>query len=146
MSGERGGTTTGATWTWCFASGHGHRYHRDETTRRFEARAAACPGVLRIHFHDLRHTHATLLLESGESIKYVAERLGDREDTVLETYAHVTPRMRSSGVGKVRGFFAATVVASDVAMPRVETDSDDERDPYVTPRASPEASDALGKG
>jgi integrase len=109
-----------------FCKWDGNPYDPDETTRRFEARAAACPGVLRIHFHDLRHTHATLLLESGESIKYVAERLGDREDTVLETYAHVTPRMRSSGVGKVRGFFAASAVASDVAMPRVKTGSDDE--------------------
>lgn len=86
--------------------------------------------MLRIHFHDLRHTHATLLLESGESIKYVAERLGDREETVLEAYAHVTPRMRTSGVGKVRGFFGAGALASDVAMARVDTGSGDDRDPY----------------
>ena len=44
-----------------------------------------------IRFHDLRYTHAMLLLESGESVKYVAERLGDREDTAVETYAYVTP-------------------------------------------------------
>ena len=34
----------------------------DETTRRFERRAVASPGVLGIRFHDMRHTHATLLL------------------------------------------------------------------------------------
>ena len=79
----------------------------------------------RIHFHDMRHTHATLLLESGESVKYVAERLGDREDTVVETYARVTPRMRSSAVSKDRRFFGQAGAAAEagVARPRVETGS-----------------------
>jgi integrase len=108
-----------------FCKPGGRPYDPDETTRRFERRAAACPGVPRIHFHDMRHTHATLLLESGESVKYVAERLGDREDTVVETYAHVTPRMRSSAVSKVRGFFGQAGAAAEagVARPRVETGS-----------------------
>lgn len=131
-----------------FCKWDGVPYDPDETTRRFEARAAACPGVLGIRFHDMRHTHATLLLESGESIKYVAERLGDREDTVLETYAHVTAKMRFSGVGKVRGFFGAAGVLvgvdAEVAMPRVQTGSDDARDPYVTPTASEKAHEGRG--
>ena len=42
----------------------------------------------------MRHTHATLLLESGESVVYVAERLGDTVETIVETYAHATPKMR----------------------------------------------------
>jgi integrase len=57
--------------------------------------------VLAIRFHDMRHTHATLLLEDGASLKYVAERLGDREDTVLKTYGHVTPKMRSHAVDRL---------------------------------------------
>ncbi len=69
-------------------------------TRTFERRATTA-GVNRIRFHDLRHTHATLLLENGESLKYVAERLGDREDTVLLTYAHVTDRMRTGAVSRL---------------------------------------------
>lgn len=99
-------------------------------------RAAACPGVLRIRLHDMRHTHETLLLEGGETIKYVAERLGDREDTVVETYAHVTPRMRSSAVSKVRGFFRVDLSLGDegMAMPHVETGGSVDRDPPVTPR------------
>ncbi|MBO0832511.1 MAG: site-specific integrase [Actinobacteria bacterium] len=119
-----------------FCKPDGAPYDPDETTRRFEARAAACPGVLRIRFHDMRHTHATLLLEGGETIKYVAERLGDREDTVVETYAHVTPRMRSSAVSKVRGFFRVDLSLGDegMAMPHVETGGSVDRDPPVTPR------------
>ena len=115
-----------------FCKRDGMPYDPTETSRRFESRAAACPGVLAIRFHDMRHTHATLLLESGESIKYVAERLGDREDTVLETYAHLTPRMRSSAVGKVRGFLGtatALLGEADVAMPRVETGAEGDCDP-----------------
>jgi integrase len=73
----------------------------DVITRRFERRAGECPEVRRIRFHDQRHTHATLLLENGESLKYVAERLGDREDTVLETYGHVTARMRAGAVSRL---------------------------------------------
>ena len=33
-------------------------------------------GLPRIRLHDLRHTHATLLLKSGAPIKVVSERLG----------------------------------------------------------------------
>jgi hypothetical protein len=78
-------------------------------------------GVPADEVHDMRHTHATLLLEGGETIKYVAERLGDREDTVVETYAHVTPRMRSSAVSRVRGIFRADLGLGNVGMatPRV---------------------------
>lgn len=52
-------------------------------------------------------------------MKYVAERLGDREVTLVETYAHVTPRMRTSAVSKVRGFFStgSAMVDGDVAIP-----------------------------
>ncbi len=73
----------------------------DVITGRFERRARECPGVQAIRFHDQRHTHATLLLENGESLKYVAERLGDREDTVLETYIHVTSRMRAGAASRL---------------------------------------------
>jgi integrase len=45
-----------------------------------------------IRFHDLRHTHATLLLSQGHSIKAVAHRLGHaKADVTLRVYAHVLP-------------------------------------------------------
>lgn len=84
-----------------FALPDGMPYDPDVAGRRFERRAAECPRVPRIRFHDQRHTHATLLLENGESLGYVAERLGDREDTVLETYGHVTSRMRAGAVSRL---------------------------------------------
>jgi site-specific recombinase XerD len=47
-------------------------------------------------FHDLRHTHATELLRAGVHIKIVAERLGDRETTAMQTYSHVLPDMQET--------------------------------------------------
>ena len=45
-----------------------------------------------IRLHDLRHTHASLLLADGEPVKTVSERLGHASATVTMTvYAHVMP-------------------------------------------------------
>jgi integrase len=45
-----------------------------------------------ITIHDLRHTHASLLLSAGEPVKTVSERLGHASVTVtLTVYGHVMP-------------------------------------------------------
>lgn len=88
---------------------HGLLYPREDgspqdpdwATQKFERLAEKCPDVPRIVFHGMRHTHATLLLEDGVSLKVVAERLGDREDTVVKLYGHVTPRGRALAVASV---------------------------------------------
>lgn len=48
----------------------------------------------KISFHDLRHTHATILLLHGENIKVISERLGHESIKItLDTYSHVLPSM-----------------------------------------------------
>jgi integrase len=48
-------------------------------------------GLKKIRFHDLRHTHATILVENKANIKAVQERLGHSSiKTTLDTYTHVT--------------------------------------------------------
>ena len=42
-----------------------------------------------IRLHDLRHTHATHLLQAGTPVHVVAKRLGHDPNTLLTTYAHV---------------------------------------------------------
>lgn len=55
-----------------------------------------------ITFHDLRHTHATLLLTQGVHPKIVAERLGHADmRTTLEIYSHVLPHMQKDAAEKV---------------------------------------------
>jgi integrase len=50
-----------------------------------------------IRFHDLRHTHATLLLKKGVHPKIVQERLGHSSITMtLDTYSHVLPNLQQA--------------------------------------------------
>jgi len=52
-------------------------------------------GLPDIRFHDLRHTHATLLLESGTHPKIVQERLGHSSIAVtMNLYTHVMPHLQ----------------------------------------------------
>ena len=53
-------------------------------------------GLPRIRLHDLRHTHATLLLKAGVPIKVVSERLGhSTPGFTMATYQHVLPGMQA---------------------------------------------------
>ena len=52
---------------------------------------------LKLRLHDLRHTHATLMLKAGVHPKIVSERLG--HSTVaftLDTYSHVVPGLQEA--------------------------------------------------
>jgi len=52
--------------------------------------------VRRIKFHGLRHTCATLLLQAGQPVHVVSERLGHTQVTMtLQVYAHVLPDMQT---------------------------------------------------
>ena len=49
-------------------------------------------GVKKIRIHDLRHSHASLLIELGFSVKEIAERLGhENVETTLNIYSHLYP-------------------------------------------------------
>jgi integrase len=53
-----------------------------------------------IRLYDLRHTFATLWLESGEHPKILQEILGhSRISITLDTYSHVTPHMQREAMG-----------------------------------------------
>lgn len=54
-----------------------------------------------VTIHGLRHTHATLLLEGGASIKETQDRLGHKNaETTLNTYSHVTEKAQRNAVEK----------------------------------------------
>ena len=55
-----------------------------------------------VTFHDLRHTHATHLLEGNIHPKVVSERLGHSTIAItLDTYSHVLPNMQEEAANIV---------------------------------------------
>lgn len=49
-------------------------------------------GVKQIRIHDLRHSHASLLIELGFTPLLISERLGhEKVQTTLDTYSHLYP-------------------------------------------------------
>lgn len=66
---------------------------KDNVKRSFDGSRRAA-GLANVRFHDLRHTHATRLIERGIPIAEVARQLGHRQlDT---TYRYVNPDLESA--------------------------------------------------
>jgi integrase len=81
-----------------FGDIEGRHRNPEHVSRQFARDVARCRAALGadvvpvIRLHDLRHTHATLLLAKGVPIKVVSERLGHASPTItLGVYAHVMP-------------------------------------------------------
>ncbi|WP_144558489.1 site-specific integrase [Shouchella miscanthi] len=63
-------------------------------------------GLKKIRIHDLRHSHATMLLRLGENTKIVSERLGHGSTKITaDTYSHVTPDMQENTAQKIEQAF-----------------------------------------
>ncbi|MEG0304903.1 MAG: site-specific integrase [Oscillospiraceae bacterium] len=59
-------------------------------------RGCKASGMKRIRVHDLRHSHASLLIELGFSPLLIAERLGHENiETTLNTYSHLYPHKQA---------------------------------------------------
>lgn len=59
-------------------------------------------GVEKIRLHDLRHSHASMLINSGAPILLVSERLGhDDIETTLQTYGHLYSSTNMAAVEKL---------------------------------------------
>ena len=61
-------------------------------------------GVKKIRVHDVRHSHASLLVEMGFSPLLIAERLGhERVQTTMETYSHLYPNKQTEVARQLDG-------------------------------------------
>jgi integrase len=79
----------------------GRPIHPSTVTQEFidVIRASNLP---RVRFHDLRHTHATILLARGVHPKIVSERLGHSTVGItLDTYSHVLPGMQEKAAAEI---------------------------------------------
>lgn len=71
-------------------------YDADNLYSRFKKQVSKY-DISQISIHDLRHTHATILLKNGENIKVISKRLGHSNiTTTLNTYSHVMPEQEES--------------------------------------------------
>ena len=70
-------------------------------SRRFN-NAIKASGVKKIRLHDLRHSHATILINSGVNIVAVSKRLGHTSiEQTLKTYTHLLESTDNDMMAKI---------------------------------------------
>ena len=85
-----------------FTKANGEPFNPRYVTRSFK-KIAREVGLGQFRLHDLRHTHATLMLKAGVHPKVVQERLGHSSiRQTLDTYSHITPNMQREAVEKLK--------------------------------------------
>ncbi len=79
--------------------------HRLSYTNALKTHAEMA-GIKPIRVHDLRHSHASLLIELGFSAILVSERLGHEDvSTTLNIYAHLFPSKQSEIAAKLQSLY-----------------------------------------
>jgi len=78
---------------WVFTDGDGNPIHPHALYQSFR-RIVANADIPPLRFHDLRHTHGSLLIKEGVPVKVVSERLGHGHIAhTIQTYQHLLPGM-----------------------------------------------------
>lgn len=92
-------------WMFCNTAG---RYLNPQSISQLFDRILTDTDLPRVRFHDLRHTHASLLIASGEDVKVVSERLGHAHPAfTMHTYQHLLPGMSAAAADRF-----ATMIAT----------------------------------
>jgi integrase len=92
-------------WMFCNATG---RYLNPQSISQLFDRISTTAELPRVRFHDRRHTHASLLIASGEDVKVVSERLGHAHPAfTMHTYQHLLPGMSPAAADRF-----ATMIAT----------------------------------
>ncbi len=74
--------------------------------RTYLIRHAVKAGVKSIRIHDLRHSHASLLIDLGFSVLLISERLGHEDPSItLKIYSHLFPSRQDELTGKLDVLF-----------------------------------------
>jgi len=95
---ELGVTTGNDDFEFCHYNGS--PYLPDSITHTFLKLARKC-GLAGIRLHDVRHTHASLMLKQGIHPKIGQERLGhSRIQVTLDTYSHVAPGLQQAAAAR----------------------------------------------
>ena len=82
-----------------FATRTGVPIDQDRVRSRMLPKVVEAADVPVRTLHEIRHSHAGILLEAQTPLKVVQERLGHQDPaTTLETYSHVTSRLEGGAV------------------------------------------------
>ena len=82
-----------------FPNGKGEPYREEGLLQRILQPAGETAGVGRVTFHQLRHTHASLLHDMGVPAKIAQEQLGHATvETTLKVYTHTIPETHRKAV------------------------------------------------
>jgi len=75
---------------------------------------------LNLRLHDLRHTHATMMLKAGVHPKIVSERLGHATVAfTLDTYSHVVPGLQEAAAKAFDDSLKTPIISSVVSQEAV---------------------------
>jgi integrase len=89
-----------------FCNRYGRPHNPVQFSRQWRERVAAAivlhPDLPKLHLHELRHAHATLLLTAGEHPKVVSERLGHSSVQItMDTYSHAIRTMQRGAADRI---------------------------------------------
>jgi integrase len=88
-----------------FANENGSPFDPDDLSRGFRRLIKSSLHIPHVRFHDLCHSHATLLIQQGEHPKVISERLGHSSITItMDLYSHVMPNMQKEAAQKLDDF------------------------------------------
>lgn len=87
-----------------FTSKEGGPLRHTNFRRRYWMPAVKAAGLAPLRYHDLRHSHAALLIAQGEHPKLIADRLGHSNPIVtMTTYAHLFPGLDRAAADRLDG-------------------------------------------
>jgi len=87
---------------WVFPAASGGPMRRTNFRRRVWLPATVAADLEGLRFHDLRHTHAAVLIAQGEHPKVIADRLGHSSIRVtMDTYGHLMPGLDADAADRL---------------------------------------------
>jgi site-specific recombinase XerD len=84
-----------------FSNGHGYKYCKFYVTKYFKSVLRSLNFAEKFHFHCLRHTFITQLINAGVNINYVKELAGHSSINTTMHYIHITTNNLRDAVNKV---------------------------------------------
>ena len=107
---------------WIVHAWDGAQLHHDTPSKWFR-RFADRHGFVGVRFHDLRHTHASILLANNVDVVAVAKRLGHADiSTTLRNYAHALDR-RDRDSARIIDHLIESVTIPPMQLPHLASDS-----------------------